>query len=147
MLPFILAASFAIGPLHWNLPDGWEAQEPPADVAIDQIFQPLPAHRDGQNIILSHEPRHQGWSLQKEAEAVANSEAEDGRTIERIVQRPTCGGKQPGMEIEAKYGPIASQLFHLTVYKGQLYVLIYAYAPTGAVSPSVRRALDSICPS
>jgi len=61
------------------------------------------------------------------------------------VKHPTCGGKLPGMEIEAKYGELASQLYHVTVYKDRAYTIIYTYAPNASVNPRVRKALDSIC--
>jgi hypothetical protein len=147
MLPILLAASFAIGPLSWQLPEHWESLPPPAEAGIDYIFLPLPQYRDGQNIAVMRRPFKPGASLSEYAGAVARDEEQDGRTIVRMTKHSTCGAKLPAIEVETKFGFMVSQLYHFTTYGDRVYTFIYTYGPTAEVDSRVRRAIDSICVS
>jgi hypothetical protein len=141
--PFV-AATFAFGPLQWQMPNGWESLSPPASQGIDYVFEPI--KRGGPVITVSHSPREPEDSLSDIAAKLAQDERDDGRTIEGVVKRPTCHGAQPGIDIEMAFGPIASQLFHVTMRGDTVYVLMYTYAPNRPQDPEVRKAIDSICP-
>ena len=141
----LAVATSAIGSLQWTLPSGWESLHPPAGTRIAYIY--MPRARGGPVITVEIEELSRDSSLRDETASLAQGEADDGRTIESIKSRATCYGKQPGMDVYARFGKLVSQFWHVTVAGEKVYVFNYTYAPGAAIPANVTSALDSLCPA
>jgi hypothetical protein len=141
--PLLAIVATAIGSLQWTQPSGWDSLPPPSNTDIAYVY--LPQSRDGQNIAVSIDPLPRGSSLRDETAKLVNTEANDGRTIVSVKSHATCDGKQPGMDVYAKFGTVASQYYHVTIDNGRMYVFIYTYAPGSTISSNVANAFESLC--
>jgi hypothetical protein len=89
-------------------------------------------------------------TLAEQVKEATTEETQDGRTVASSHSHATCNGLQPGWTIDFRLSvtpaTIISQVEHLAVFEGHVYVIEFVHRADLPVDHAVQAAIDSLCP-
>jgi hypothetical protein len=89
-------------------------------------------------------------TLAEQVKEATTEETHDGRTVASSQSHVTCNGTQPGWTIDFRLhlspSVTISQIEHLAVFKGYLYVIQFVHRADLPVDNVVQVSIDSLCP-
>lgn len=89
-------------------------------------------------------------TLTDQVKEATTEETKDGRTVVSSQSHATCNGTQPGWTIDFRLSlspaVTISQVEHLAVFKGHLYVIEFTHRADLPVDQVVQASIDSLCP-
>lgn len=141
-------------PAYMQPPTGWTSLGPPPPNTVDYAWV-SPHFRDGSP--------HAGDSMEAYVRAISPSstlaeqvkeltteETSDGRTVASSHSHATCNGTQPGWTIDFRVplspSTTVSQVEHLAVFEGRVYVIMFNHRADLPVDSVVQASIDSLCP-
>jgi hypothetical protein len=152
------AASPATGlpnPPYMQPPVGWTSlASPPPNAPIDYGWV-SPHFRDGsphagdsmEAWVRSISPSS---TLAEQVKKATTEETQDGRTVASSQSHATCNGTQPGWTIDFRLSlspsVTISQVQHLAIFKGHLYVIMFVHRADLPIDNVVQASIDSLCP-
>ena len=142
-------------PPYMQPPVGWTSLGvPPANAPVDYGWV-SPHFRDGsphagdsmESWVRSIPPNS---TLAEQVKKATTEETRDGRTVTSSQSHATCNGTQPGWTINFRLrlspSVIVSQVEHLTVFEGHVYVIEFFHRADLPVDGVVQASIDSLCP-
>jgi len=89
-------------------------------------------------------------TLAEQVKKAVTEETQDGRTVASSQSHTTCNGTQPGWTIDFRLplstSVIVSQVEHLAVFRGHVYVVTFFHRADLPVDRVVQASIDSLCP-
>lgn len=142
-------------PTYMHPPTGWRSLGPPPPNAPVDYGWVSPHFRDGtphagDTVEASVQPIPPNSTLTEQVKVLTTSEIEDGRTVASSQSHATCNGTQPGWTIDFRL-PMSptltiSQVEHLAVFEGYLYLIVFTHRAELPVDNTVQASIDSLCP-
>lgn len=142
-------------PPYMQPPAGWRSLGPPPAKSPVDYGWVSPHFRDGSP--------HAGDSMEALVRAIPSTstltdqvkeattaETQDGRTVATSQSHATCNGTQPGWTIDFRLrltpSMMVSQVEHLAVFAGHVYVIQFFHRADLPVDSVVQASIDSLCP-
>jgi len=138
-----------------NPPAGWTSLGPPPPNAPVDYGWVSPHFRDGSphagdSMEAWARPISPNSTLTEQVTEATTEETKDGRTVASSQSHATCNGTQPGWTIDFRLAlsPLVtiSQVEHLAVYQGYVYVIMFVHRADLPVDAAVQASIDSLCP-
>ena len=89
-------------------------------------------------------------TLTEQVKELTTEETHDGRTVASSHSHATCNGAQPGWTIDFRLSlspsVTISQIQHLAVFEGHVYVIQFMHRADLPVDKAVQASIDSLCP-
>ena len=89
-------------------------------------------------------------TLAEQVKKATTEETQGGRTVASSQSHATCDGAQPGWTIDFRLrispSMTISQVQHLAVFKGHVYVIQFFHRADLPVDDVVQASIDSLCP-
>jgi hypothetical protein len=143
-------------PRYMRPPAGWTSLgPPPPNAPIDYGWASPHFHDGGPHAGDSMEawvrPISPNSTLAEQVRKDTTEETQDGRTVASSQSHATCNGTQPGWTIDFRL-PISpsvtiSQVQHLAVFEGHVYVIMFVHRADLPVDNAVQASIDSLCPN
>jgi len=161
-LIFALLATPSASPTPWptnpsymQAPVGWtNLGPPPAGAPIDYGWA-SPHYRDGSaragdTLSAWVRPVPPNSTLADQVREMTAEETQDGRTVASSRSHATCNGTQPGWTVDFRLRIMPSltlsQVHHLAVFNGRVYLVIFTHRADLPVDSVVQASIDSLCP-
>lgn len=142
-------------PPYMQPPAGWTSLGPPPPNAPVDYGWVSPHFRDGSphagdSMEAWVRPISPSSTLAEQVKEVTTEETHDGRTVASSQSHATCNGTQPGWTIDFRLSVspsvTLSQVEHLAVFEGHVYVIQFIHRAEPPVDKAVQASIDSLCP-
>jgi hypothetical protein len=142
-------------PLYMHPPTGWSSLgPPPPNAPVDYVWVSPHFHDGSPHAGDSMEawvvPISPTSTLTEQVREATTEETKDGRTVASSQSHATCNGTQPGWTIDFRLPMLPSvtisQVQHLAVFKGHVYVIMFVHRADLPVDNAVQASIDSLCP-
>ena len=142
-------------PPYMQPPAGWTSLGPPPPNAPVDYGWVSPHFRDGSphagdSMEAWVRPIPPNSTLAEQVKEATTAETQDGRTVAGSHSHATCNGTQPGWTIDFRLPMLQSmtisQVEHLAVFEGHVYVIQFVHRADLPVDRAVQASIDSLCP-
>lgn len=141
-------------PRYMHPPAGWTSLGPPPPNTVDYGWVSPHFHdgspHAGDSMEAWVRPIPPNSTLTEQVKEITTEETQDGRTVASSQSHATCDGTQPGWTIDFRLPLFASmtisQVQHLAVFEGHVYVIMFVHRADLPVDNAVQASIDSLCP-